>query len=73
MKDDNDKFYTVRDAAHSSEAGKSSDLMIGILFNEELRAKNECAVKVLKCRDGDPGELFHLFVRPESSLIGNLG
>lgn len=73
VKDDNDKFYTVRDAAHTSEAGKSSDLMLGILFDDELRAKNECAVKLLKCRDGAPGELFHLFVRPESSLIGNLG
>lgn len=73
VKPEDDKFYTIRDYAHTSEAGKSADIAIALLYDDQLRDAHEIAAKLLKLRDGELTPMFKLFERFSSSYIGNLG
>lgn len=73
VKPEDDKFYTIRDFAHTSEAGKSADVAIALLYDDQLRDAHEIAAKLLKIRDGELTPMFKLFERFSSSYIGNLG
>lgn len=73
VKPEDDKFYTIRDFGHTSEAGKSADVAVGLLYTDELRDAHELACKLLKVRDGDLPPMFKLFERFSSSYVGNLG
>lgn len=73
VKPEDDKFYSIRDFAHTSEAGKSADAALMLLYNDELRDAHEIAAKVVKNRDGDLQPMFKLFENFKSSYIGNLG
>lgn len=72
VKPEDDKFYTVRDFDHTSEAGKSIDVGIMLLRTPELADANEIAAKIVKSRDSDVPPMFKLFGRFESSYIGDL-
>lgn len=73
VKPESDKFYTIRDFSHTSEAGKSADVAIGLLYTDELRDAHELACKLLKVRDGELPDMFKLYERFASAYIGNLG
>lgn len=72
VKAEDEKFYTISDFAHTSEAGKSADVAIMILRTDKLKEANEIAAKVVKLRDGDPEPMFRLYERYSSSFIGDL-
>jgi replicative DNA helicase len=54
------KFYTTRDFADTSEAGKSADIAVALLRNDELEAQHRVCCGLLKNRDGELGSLFEL-------------
>jgi len=67
------KFYTLRDYADTSEAGKSIDTGIMLLRNDELKKMHEMAASLVKVRDADcPTEIFRLYENYASSYLGNL-
>ena len=72
VKAEDDKFYTIRDFANTSEAGKSADVAIGLLYDDSLKDAHEVAAKFLKIRDGEIPPMFKLFERFSSSYLGNL-
>lgn len=72
VKAEDEKFYTISDFAHTSEAGKSADVAIMLLRTDKLKEANEIAAKVVKLRDGDPEPMFRLYERYSSSFIGDL-
>lgn len=73
VKPEDDKFYTIADFGNTSEAGKSADIAIGLLFNDECRQAHEVAAKLLKVRDGAPTPMFKLYEKFASSYLDNLG
>ena len=67
------KFYTVRDFADTSEAGKTIDVGIMLLRTPELEEVHEIAASLVKCRDSEaPPTVTRLYERYASSFIGNM-
>jgi len=73
VKPENGKFYTVRDFADTSEAGKTIDTGIMLLRTPELEGVHEIAASLVKCRDSEaPPTVVRLYERYASSFIGNM-
>jgi len=66
------KFYSVRDFADTSEAGKSADVALALLRTPDLEAQNEVCVGFLKCRDSALGPLFTLYENYAASYLGDM-
>jgi hypothetical protein len=74
VKPEDGKFYTVRDFADTSEAGKIIDFGIALYRDDELIKVHELAASILKNRDGEcPPDVFRLFENYGVSYIGDLG
>jgi len=73
VKPENGKFYTVRDYADTSEAGKTIDVGIMLLRTTELEEVHEIAASLVKCRDSEaPPTVTRLYERYATSFIGNM-
>lgn len=73
VKPENGKFYTVRDYADTSEAGKTIDVGVMLLRDDDLERQHEIAASLVKCRDAEsPPTVVRLYERYKSSYLGNM-
>jgi replicative DNA helicase len=64
--------YTLRNLSNTSEAERSTDIVIWILCNPDMRVRRESRTGIIKNREGKLMDAFNFYVDPDTGLICSL-